>query len=434
MFFLRKAYFVLLFILTLSSSFGQFNLDSLQTELDKLPGDTASINSVIKKGLQLRKINLDAGVICLKHSVKLARLNGNEYILSRSLLNLGATYNIVGDFGTAAENLIEGLKMADKLDNGELLVRAYLSLGNMYSYSSQPTLAKGMYYKALKLAEANGAKIEAATLYNNLGALTYRQSNSKPDQLRLAISYLLKALEIVETTSSESELIGKYNNLGLAYCDFNKYDSALYYLEKSKKIIDKGNNADDYVYYYNYVGRVYTCKKEYAEAEKAYFNSIGQASILNDREWIYEGYLSLAIMYEEQGNYEKAFKYYRNYAWLKDSVMNESNFAVASDIKNKFDREKKEAELNQLKAEQSKQRIFNIALILVSILTVISGIMMYSRFKIKAESESKLKVQNEIISQKNKDITDSINYARKIQQSVLPTEKFIGKEMKRLGK
>jgi tetratricopeptide (TPR) repeat protein len=432
MIFIRKVYLTLLFILTLSFSYGQINLDSLRAELSSLPDDTASINAVIKKGLHLRKINLDAGVVCLKHAVSKAKLVNNKYTLSKALLHLGATYNIIGDFGSAAENLIEGLRIAEKLENTELLVRAYLSLGNMYCYSQQTQLGKGMYYKALKLTEASGAKIETATLYNNLGALTYRESNLDPVKLRLSISYLLKALALVESTSNQDELIGKYNNLGLAYCDLNKYDSALYYLEKSKKIIDNESNPDDYIYYYNYIGRIYTQKKEYAEAEKAYLNSIEQAVILNDREWIYEGYLSLAIMYENQQNYQKAFEYYRRHSLLKDSIVNESNFAVASDIKNKFEREKKEVELNQLKTEQSKQKIFNVALILVSILTVLSGLMMYSRFKIKSVSENKLKIQNEIISQKNKDIMDSINYARKIQQSVLPQEKYIEREIKKL--
>jgi hypothetical protein len=56
-----------------------------------------------------------------------------------------------------------------------------------------------------------------------------------------------------------------------------------------------------------------------------------------------------------------------------------------------------------------------------------------SRFKIKFVSENKLKIQNEIISQKNKDIKYSIYYARKIQQSILPSERHIEREIKRLN-
>lgn len=42
---------------------------------------------------------------------------------------------------------------------------------------------------------------------------------------------------------------------------------------------------------------------------------------------------------------------------------------------------------------------------------------------------SESKRQEQIISQKNKDITDSINYARRIQQAILPREEFIRKHL-----
>ena len=45
-----------------------------------------------------------------------------------------------------------------------------------------------------------------------------------------------------------------------------------------------------------------------------------------------------------------------------------------------------------------------------------------------------LKAQKEIIEEKNKDITDSIYYARRIQRSLLPPEKYIQKNLDRLKK
>lgn len=43
-------------------------------------------------------------------------------------------------------------------------------------------------------------------------------------------------------------------------------------------------------------------------------------------------------------------------------------------------------------------------------------------------------LQKEIIEEKNKDITASITYAKRIQQSLLPTDKYIDKNIKRLKK
>jgi tetratricopeptide (TPR) repeat protein len=428
----KRFLFLICTVFALISGYGQINLDSLSAELDKLPNDTLTINKILRQGLQVRKNNLDAGLVYFKWTLRQSRSINDKACLVRSLLYIGGTYNLIGDFGSAAENLIEALQLAEKTNDKELVLRSYIGLGNMYAYSQQTGLAKGMYLKALKTIDPEKNRLERATILNNIGAITYRESNLGHEQLQVAVSYFLNALAIIEESGNPEELIDKYNNLGLIYCDMDKQDSALYYLAKSKKIIDLNASPDYLITYYNYLGRVYVTKREFAKGEEAYMASLKESKKLNDKDWIYENYLSLAGMYENKLDFEKAFEYYRQYSLLKDSVTNESNFAIASDIKNKFEREKREVELNQLKAEQSKNKIFNIALIVVSILVVISGIMMYSRFKIKAESEKKLQLQNHVISQKNKDITDSITYARKIQRSILPSERFIGKEMKRL--
>lgn len=431
--FVKQVFYKVIFLVFMFKlSHGQLNMDSVKTILDKTPNDTASLNGILNYGIKIRKVNLDISVIYFKWVVDQSKQIDNKYFLSKALCNLGSTYSIMNDFGSAAENLIQGLRLAEELNDKGLILKAYIGLGNMYSYSQQTFLAKGMYLKGLKIAEELNKDFERATILNNLGALTYRESNLNPKKMQVAVSYFLNAVNIIEKSGNSDELIYKYNNLGLIYCDLEKQDSALFYLAKSKKIMDSDNNPDNLITYYNYLGRVYASKKDFSKAEEAFLISLDESRKLNDPDWIYEAYLSLAGLYESKGDFKNAFEYYRKYSMLKDTVVNESNFAVASDIKNKFEREKKEVELNKLKAEQSRNKIFNIALILVSILTIISGIMMYSRFKIKSVSEAKLKIQNDIITQKNKDITDSINYARKIQQSVLPQEKYIERELKKL--
>ena len=50
------------------------------------------------------------------------------------------------------------------------------------------------------------------------------------------------------------------------------------------------------------------------------------------------------------------------------------------------------------------------------------------------ERTAEIVQQKNIIEEKNKDITASIQYAKRIQQSLLPTEKYIARNMKRLRK
>jgi adenylate cyclase len=52
--------------------------------------------------------------------------------------------------------------------------------------------------------------------------------------------------------------------------------------------------------------------------------------------------------------------------------------------------------------------------------------------KLVHEKTAEIRKQKEEIEEKNKDITDSIHYARRIQQSLMPTEKYILKHLDRL--
>jgi hypothetical protein len=49
-------------------------------------------------------------------------------------------------------------------------------------------------------------------------------------------------------------------------------------------------------------------------------------------------------------------------------------------------------------------------------------------------AEKQIQQQKFEIEQKNKDMTDSINYAKRIQQAQMPTEKYIDRSLERLKK
>jgi serine phosphatase RsbU (regulator of sigma subunit) len=73
--------------------------------------------------------------------------------------------------------------------------------------------------------------------------------------------------------------------------------------------------------------------------------------------------------------------------------------------------------------EMAWNEIMFRALISVSIIGVIGFLLLHSIRKIlrkEEEQANELKQSHDIIEQKNKDITDSINYAKRIQQGILP--------------
>ncbi len=75
-----------------------------------------------------------------------------------------------------------------------------------------------------------------------------------------------------------------------------------------------------------------------------------------------------------------------------------------------------------------KQTHRNIYL-LVTVLIIIIAIVAIKLLLLNKKTNKLLNDRNALIEAKNKDITDSINYAKRIQKSLLPTEKYIGKKL-----
>ncbi len=71
---------------------------------------------------------------------------------------------------------------------------------------------------------------------------------------------------------------------------------------------------------------------------------------------------------------------------------------------------------------------------LVTGLIIIIAFIAIKLLRTNRKNNKILKAQKEIIEEKNKDITDSIYYARRIQRSLLPPEKYIQKNIDRLKK
>lgn len=71
---------------------------------------------------------------------------------------------------------------------------------------------------------------------------------------------------------------------------------------------------------------------------------------------------------------------------------------------------------------------------LVTGLIILIALIAIKLLRTNRKTNKILKAQKEIIEEKNKDITDSIYYARRIQRSLLPPEKYIQKNLDRLKK
>ncbi|MEO6301535.1 MAG: SpoIIE family protein phosphatase, partial [Bacteroidia bacterium] len=144
---------------------------------------------------------------------------------------------------------------------------------------------------------------------------------------------------------------------------------------------------------------------------------------------------ALSALMELQNKPSEALKYYKTYTQYNDSVLNIERNKAFTEAESKYESEKKEQQLKLKNLEleksqiQSSQRgklvyIFAGAMVIFLILLF----FVYKQFSEKKKANVLLTNKNEeiekqksIIEEKNKDITDSINYSKHIQQAIIPS-------------
>ncbi len=138
--------------------------------------------------------------------------------------------------------------------------------------------------------------------------------------------------------------------------------------------------------------------------------------------------------YDWLGKRKEALAYFKIYNRAKDSILNLENLKVRLELNTRFETQKKESDIKLLlknklikDKEIAKQKvILNIVLFGILIVLLLS-LLLFSRYRLIRKLNIQLDLQNDLLLRKNIQITDSIDYAQRIQQSILPPEGYLKK-------
>ena len=192
------------------------------------------------------------------------------------------------------------------------------------------------------------------------------------------------------------------------------------------------------------IGVTYIYLKKYKEAKTYTTDGLIILKQIGYKEWIKTAYYILSDIDFKAGNCESGHNNYLNYIIYKDSI--ENDLSRKELIKNQiqYEYEKKEAvsKIEQLKKDiisnkeikqkENQRNYFVIAFFIISIISII--ILKNYRQKKRANtiiSRQKIQVENakQILETKQKEIVDSIKYALKIQNAILPPLKNVSQHL-----
>lgn len=380
------------------------------------------------------------------------------YSYKRIYTSLNLTYTEQGNYTVGIEYGFKALHELEKGDDTLAMALANNNIANTYFQIKQYEKAMKHYNIALKHALALKHLYGQSLLAGNIGSVYYEMG--KLDSAKIYFDKFLTLTQQIEDIPGEAMA---NTNIGSYYQRKNDNQKAIECFNKAEKIFKEmqmqPNLSDSY---YN-LATSYLYLKDYSKSEKFALQALEIADKIESYPHKESAHLALKNVYEKLNNTNKAYYHYKEYIAARDSIVNEENKKeqFKAELVYEYDKKKyadslaqsvyakmKEQELTIANEKTKKQKTFTYIAVSISFLLFFLAIYILKNYKEKqkankiiSEQKEKVEIQKEeiefqkvVLETKNKAVTDSIYYASRIQKSLLPTEKYIDKSIKRLKK
>jgi len=461
----------LFFLLLLCSShyfgYGQKNIaDSLIGLLKTDKPDTnklAHLNSLAWQ--YYTRGNYDSSLLFSSQSLSLSRQiiattgdrQNKQTTLKRqasACFTTGVARQAQGNFPEALQNLLNSLRIYNTLNNTAGIATASNSIGGVYTEQNNYPEALKNYEQALNAYRQVNNKNGIASVYTNMGTVYTLQGN-----YALALKTNLSALQIRKEMNDQIGLNTCYNNIATIYYaqatgeqDKNRkqhlLDSALENYLTSLSISESTGDKGAYSSSCTGVANIYIALKQYEKAAEYLSKAKKTAMEIGSKSKLMEVYSSIVLLDSCRGDFKNAFLDHKLYTSYHDSLDNEETRKKTIQNQMTFDFEKKEAvaeaehkkELESQQAmaeEKSRKQYIVITFIVAGLLLVLvfAGFVLRSlrltrkQKQIIEEKSRETEMQKDVIEEKHKEITDSINYAERIQRSFLASKSLLDENL-----
>lgn len=376
-------------------------------------------------------INSDSAIFYGKEGLKLATSKKYRLGQRQCYTDLGIAYRQTGNYPEAIKCFLNGLKIAEELHHEKYIINNLSNLGVVYHNIKNYSKAIEYYSKALEYDKKTNDLLGMSLRLNNIGVL-YKETKN----IAKAESNLKKALELANQTKDSISIARALNNIAEVYDLKGEKKLSLHTYLRAYKIQRALNNS------YGVFLVTSNLAQQYAIANKldsSFFYSeiaFDLAQQLNSTETYLSVYNMLASVYAKAKKFDKAYYYQSSLMLYKDSIYNLENSKLISDLKTKYEVDKKAAELNAINAaekskieavrqeEQKRHFATTLLILIILVLAILFSIVLYKRFKLISKQKGIIELQKQIVEQKNKEVYDSIAYAKRLQNAILPSEKF----------
>lgn len=435
---------VLLFFLFISY-FGfcqQEKIDALWLKTNSTISDTQKVNLLNKIFTLWNLKNSDSAKNIAEKALTLSTKINYPLGKATSYNNLGTIYYYNGNYTKALSNYLSAISVLENQKGNfkessvykKQLSTSYNNIGMIHQHQKRYEQAENYFRKSIVIDEKNGDKKGMAHCYNNIG--TIKEETNKYDEAiqNYEIALQLK-MEINDTIGLPSTLI----NMGIIRMNQKKFKESQTYFDKALKMARNASNKQDEALALINLGDMLFLKGDYEESVTYYQKGIAISKEMKYDQFLVYAYQSLSLSFYRMKNFEKAYDSFQKYVNVKDSLYNHENSKVLTEMESKYENEVQDKEIRLLTAEKevkdveikSKKSLISVFIsgfLLLGVLVVLLLRAYVSKRKTNSELDlknQKIELAYTIIEQKQKEIVDSINYARRIQYTLLAHNDFL---------
>ena len=340
----------------------------------------------------------------------------DDNVIAINTGNIGIIYQELAEYDKALTYFEKGITINEKLNDQSGVAINLVNIGTVYNSQKKYNKAYDIFQKSLLISEKIGHKNLIASNCSNLAIILKEFAISDTTKPRVRDSLFKESLQLDLRALAIAEEIGDINgkatyyaNLGVLYFHMNNIQMAEKYLTDAAKIASE----------------------------------IGALDLTSTIEE------TLSQIYAKTGRFKLAYQHYLIHISAKDSIYNDQNkkSVLSREIQYNYDRKAAEdsiifARQNEIDkialqkqdAELKAKRTESFALYGGLILFVLFSLFLYNRFTITKkqrdiinEQKTEVELQRKITEEKNKEILDSITYAKRIQNAILSSDQLIKK-------
>ncbi len=357
---------------------------------------------------------LDKAIAHYREAISIFREIGFDAGVAADLTGMATIYdNRLNQFESALEVYSEILKIREKSNDPRELANTYSNISIVYSHILTDTLAR-IYGKDFdRVIYESGIKISL---------------DPATQALKYGLMALRKRREIDDMTGVSNSLA----NLGNMYRLTGNYKEANTYFTEWDNLPREFKDDKSELTVTIGLGKILAIEGDFDRAVRFYNRAFDKAREMDARSYIEETANDMSQLYEKMGNYKDALKYYRIFNEVGDSTLQVETRKQIHEMQVKYETEAKEREnvllkknqtLTEAKLKLRNKALFASVIVLLVFIAMLIQLFRQNRFRRKANHE--LARKNILITEQTKEITDSIHYAGKIQNAMLPPADFI---------